>query len=150
MDIPFAASTRTDDCALLTKHSKTMSWWASLYDRCSPIVYSIAHQVLPCPSDDTEEILQDVFMQLWRSNPGCPGFAAANFSAWIAVVPRNRSIDVLRKRHLSVPTEDLLLVSPSKLVNNTKRNLMCEKARMITVNLPTDQRKALEIAFFEG
>src|SRR3979411_2367854 len=69
---------------------------ASLFDRYSKLVYSVALRVLRDPAS-AEDILQEVFMQIWR-NPN--GFIATRGSlgGWLAVVARNRSIDALRSK----------------------------------------------------
>src|ERR1700748_2871924 len=75
---------------------------ATLFDRYSKVVYSIALRVLRDPSS-AEDVLQEVFMQIWR-NPD--GFVATRGSlgGWLAVVSRNRSIDALRRTR---PTESV-------------------------------------------
>src|SRR5215467_8098892 len=90
-----------DDAALLTQVQKgEESAMASLYDRYSKIVYSVALRVLRDPAS-AEDVLQEIFMQIWR-NP--VGFIASRGSlgGWLAVVARNRSIDALRRKR---PTE---------------------------------------------
>ncbi len=69
---------------------------ASLFDRYSKVVYSVALRVLRDPAS-AEDVLQEVFMQIWR-NPD--GFVATRGSlgGWLAVVARNRSIDALRRK----------------------------------------------------
>src|SRR5882757_1935152 len=68
----------------------------SLFERYSKVVYSVALRVLRDPAS-AEDVLQDVFMQIWR-NPN--GFIATRGSlgGWLAVVARNRSIDALRRK----------------------------------------------------
>ena len=71
---------------------------AQLYDRYSPIVYSVALRVLG-DSDAAEDILQEVFLQLWRS-PELFDANRGSLSGWLAVIARNRAIDFLRKDHV--------------------------------------------------
>src|SRR6266851_4645679 len=67
---------------------------ALLYDRYSSIVYSVALRVL-ADTGAAEDVLQEVFMQLWR-NPGLFDSSRGNLGAWLAVIARNRAIDILR------------------------------------------------------
>src|SRR6202000_1473372 len=69
---------------------------ASLFDRYSKVVYSVALRVLRDPAS-AEDVLQEVFMQIWR-NPD--GFVATRGSlgGWLAVFARNRSIDTIRRK----------------------------------------------------
>jgi RNA polymerase sigma-70 factor (ECF subfamily) len=121
---------------------------ASLFDRYSKTVYSVALRVLRDPAA-AEDVLQEVFMQIWR-NPD--GFIATRGSlgGWLAVVSRNRSIDSLRRKRPSECVDDLSLASNYNLANEAESNMMTEKARVVIQQLPMEQRKTLEMAFFDG
>ncbi len=121
---------------------------ASLFDRYSKVVYSVALRVLRDPAS-AEDVLQEIFMQIWRS-PG--GFIATRGSlgGWLAVVSRNRSIDALRRKRPTESVDEIGLASPYNLADDAERNVMIEKARSVILTLPTDQRKTLEMAFFDG
>ncbi|HEY6412725.1 MAG TPA: sigma-70 family RNA polymerase sigma factor [Edaphobacter sp.] len=121
---------------------------ASLFDRYSRVVYSVALRVLRDPAS-AEDILQEVFMQLWR-NPDAFTATRGNLGGWLAVVSRNRSIDALRRKKPMDPVNELTLASPYNLANDAERNNMMEKARGVIVKLPAEQRKTLEMAFFDG
>src|ERR1700690_4509610 len=69
---------------------------ADLYDRYSAIVYAVSLRVLG-DTGAAEDVLQEVFLQLWR-NPDMFDAGRGNLAPWLAVIARNRSIDVLRKR----------------------------------------------------
>ena len=88
-------------------------------------------------------------MQIWRSPDG---FIATRGSlgGWLAVVSRNRSIDTLRRRRPTDSTDDVILASPCNLADEAERNVMIERARSVMVTLPLEQRKTLEMAFFDG
>ncbi len=121
---------------------------ATLFDRYSKIVYSVALRVLRDPAS-AEDVLQEVFMQIWR-NPN--GFVAARGSlgGWLAVVSRNRSIDALRRKRPTESVDDMALASNYNLADEAERNNMMEKARTAIHLLPMEQRKTLEMAFFDG
>jgi RNA polymerase sigma-70 factor (ECF subfamily) len=93
--------------------------------------------------------MQEIFLQLWR-NP--KGFVQGRGSlgAWLVVVARNRAIDVLRRRKPTDAVEDVVLASSCDLAAEAERNTMMEKVRVILAELPEDQRKSLEMAYFEG
>jgi RNA polymerase sigma-70 factor (ECF subfamily) len=96
-----------------------------------------------------EDVLQEIFMQVWR-NPG--GFVATRGSlgGWLAVVARNRSIDALRRKRPSEQVEEMALASNYNLADEAERNSLMEKARGVIRLLPMEQRKTLEMAFFDG
>jgi len=138
-----------DDAALLVLVQKGDEYaMASLFDRYSKVVYSVALRVLRDPAS-AEDVLQDVFMQIWR-NPD--GFVATRGSlgGWLAVVARNRSIDALRRKRPTEQVDDMALASNYNLANEAERNSLMEKARSVIVLLPMEQRKTLEMAFFDG
>jgi RNA polymerase sigma-70 factor (ECF subfamily) len=121
---------------------------ASLFDRYSKLVYSVALRVLRDPSS-AEDVLQEVFMQIWR-NPD--GFTAARGSlgGWLAIVSRNRSIDMLRRKRHSVDVNDVPLASNYNLADEAERNSLMALAHTAIHKLPTEQRKTIEMAFFDG
>lgn len=121
---------------------------ASLFDRYSAVVYSVALRVLRDPAS-AEDVLQEVFMQIWRSPDG---FIATRGSlgGWLAVVSRNRSIDALRRKKPTEQVDEMVLAAPYNLANESERNSMMEKARGVIDKLPVEQRKTLEMAFFDG
>ncbi len=138
-----------DDAALLLMVQRGDEYaMASLFDRYSKVVYSVALRVLRDPAS-AEDVLQEIFMQVWR-NPN--GFIATRGSlgGWLAVVSRNRSIDTLRRKRPTDQVDDMALASPYNLSDEAERNNLMEKARKVIHTLPTEQRKTLEMAFFDG
>jgi RNA polymerase sigma-70 factor (ECF subfamily) len=140
---------KEDDAALLLLVGQgDEQAMASLFDRYSKVVYSVALRVLRDPSS-AEDVLQEIFMQIWR-NPD--GFVATRGSlgGWLAVVSRNRSIDALRRKRPSEPVDEMILPSSYNLAAETERDGMMELARTVIGKLPPEQRKTLEMAFFDG
>ena len=121
---------------------------AQLYDRYSSIVYSIALRVLG-DTGAAEDILQDVFMQLWR-NPDAFDASRGSLPAWLAVITRNRAIDSIRKRRPESNIEDVIISVEPDLAGDAERNRAIDKIRGALGNMPQAQRLALEMAFFEG
>ena len=121
---------------------------ATLFDRYSRIVYSVALRVLSDPAL-AEDILQEVFMQMWRT-PGSFTAAEGNLGGWLAVLSRNRSIDVLRRKHHADPIAAIAFATPTDLAIEPERNRLTERSRSLLHQLPSEQRKALEMAFFDG
>lgn len=121
---------------------------ARLFDRHSKLVYSVALRVLRDPAA-AEDVLQEIFMQIWRTPTSFVG-TRGSLAGWLAVVSRNRSIDFLRKKRPTESVEDVPLASPYDLAKEAEQNLMLERVRILVAELPDEQRKALEMAFFEG
>jgi RNA polymerase sigma-70 factor (ECF subfamily) len=121
---------------------------AVLFDRYSKIVYSVALRVLR-DTASAEDVMQEIFMQIWRK-PESFVAAKGSLGGWLTVVARNRSIDSLRRKRPSDQVEELNLASPFNLADDSERNLLMERARAAVILLPTEQRKTLEMAFFDG
>jgi RNA polymerase sigma-70 factor, ECF subfamily len=119
-----------------------------IYDRYSRVVYSVALRVLRDPAS-AEEILQEVFLHVWRT-PERFVAVRGSFGAWLTVIVRNRSIDALRRKKPIDTIDELSLTSHYDLASEAERNTMAELARAVIVKLPPDQRKTLEMAFFDG
>ena len=75
---------------------------------------------------------------------------AGSLGGWLAIVSRNRSIDTLRRKRPSVDVDDVALASPFNLADEAERNSLMERARAVILQLPREQRKTLEMAFFDG
>lgn len=123
---------------------------AALYDRYAGLVYSVVKRVLR-DAGAAEEILQDIFYQLWRN--------AANFDSsrgslpgWLLVAARNRAIDRLRRhdRRLTEKIEKTPFITSLPLETAASRNELMSKVKAALSGLPQMQREAMEMAYFEG
>jgi len=121
---------------------------ATLFDRYSKVVYSVALRVLSDPAL-AEDILQDVFMQLWRA-PGNFTATEGSLGGWLALLSRNRAVNVLRRKRHADPIHAIAFATPPDLSSEAKRNRLAERARTLLHQLPREQRKALEMAAFDG
>src|SRR5665213_1700216 len=138
-----------DDAGLLALVQRGDEYaMASLFDRYSKVVYSVALRVLRDPAA-AEDVLQEIFMQIWR-NPDSFIATRGSLGGWLAVVSRNRSIDALRRKRPTEQVDDMALASNYNLADEAERNSMMEKARGVIYQLPVEQRKTLEMAFFDG
>jgi RNA polymerase sigma-70 factor (ECF subfamily) len=120
----------------------------ALYDRYSPLVYAVGLRVL-ADSAAAEDVLQEVFMQLWR-NPARFDPTRGNLGAWLAVIARNRAIDVLRMRHFESDIEDVVVSVEPDLASEADRSRAAKNVRDVLNGMHPAQRQALELAFFEG
>jgi RNA polymerase sigma-70 factor, ECF subfamily len=121
---------------------------AELYDRYSSIVYSVALRVLG-DTAAAEDIVQEVFMQLWRS-PDAFDASRGSLPGWLAVIARNRAIDSLRKRRPESDINEVVVSIEPDLAGGVewKRALECIRSALASMSSP--QRSALEMSFFEG
>jgi RNA polymerase sigma-70 factor, ECF subfamily len=119
-----------------------------LYDRYSPIVYSVALRVLG-DTGAAEDVLQEVFMQLWR-NPGVFDASRGNLGAWLAVITRHRAIDALRRRRAVTVIDDIIVSVDHDMSAEADRSRAMQRVRELLGTMPVAQRQALELAYFEG
>ena len=121
---------------------------AQLYDRYSPIIYSVALRVLG-DTGAAEDILQEVFLQLWRS-PDMFDASRGSMPGWLAVIARNRAIDSLRKRRPETDINQVVVSVEPDLAGKAEWSRAADKIRGALGGMPAPQRSALEMAFFEG
>lgn len=144
-----AEASTMDDLALLSGiRSGRQDAMTAFFDRYSRMVYSVAMRVLN-DSSEAEDVMQETFIRVWQ-NPGAFTAGRGSLGGWLMVVTRNRAIDRLRRRKPTDPTDMFTLPSSISLANESERVFLLEKVRNVMAALPEEQRKALEMAFFEG
>jgi RNA polymerase sigma-70 factor, ECF subfamily len=142
------AAAMSDGALVERVRAKDQSAMAGVFDRYGSMIYSVALRVLG-DSGQAEDVMQEIFFQLWR-NPATFVEARGSLGAWLMVVARNRSIDVLRRRKPVESADNVVLTANTNLAAETERNVLIEKVRLVIGNLPPEQQRSLELAFFEG
>ena len=138
-----------DETVMLTRiGERDENAMEAVFRRYSGPVYSVALRVLR-DSGQAEDILQEVFLQLWR-RPAAFIENRGSLGAWLVVIARNRAIDLLRRRKPSDSVDDVVLASPVNVADEAERNAMMQRVRGVIANLPEQQRTTLELAYFEG
>lgn len=95
-----------------------------------------------------EEVLQDVFLQIWRSAPSYDNQRGVP-AAWIATIARSRSLDRLRQLKRDRGTCALTAPVVANDLNPEEiyfHKLICQ----VVEKLPETNRKAIKMAFFDG
>lgn len=137
------------DAALMSAiRSGDQGAMATLYDRYSSVVYSVALRVLG-ETGAAEDVQQEVFLQLWR-NPGAFDASRGNLGAWLAVIARNRAIDALRKRRPETDVEDVVLCVVPDMASDADQSRIAQKVRGVLGAMSAPQRVALEMAYYQG
>ena len=148
-DRPAENMSATDDMGLLTRiQSGDQEAMSALFDRYGTMVYSVALRVLK-DAGEAEDVMQEIFVQVWK-NPGAFVSGKGSLGGWLVVVARNRSIDMIRRRRPTEQVELFALPSSTNLAREAERNSLLGKIRGVMVSLPEEQRKSVELAFFEG
>ncbi len=133
---------------------KDVSAFEQLYDRHSRAVYSLVLRILQ-QAGTAEEVVQDVFLQLWR-NARQYDESRGPFVPWLLTLARNRALDTLRlkserQRRREDQTEELPCIAASpdyeKQIDAKRHG---DKVRALMASLNPQQKKAIEMAYFEG
>lgn len=128
---------------------------AEFYDQTAAVLYSVAVRILG-DVHDAEEVVQDVFVQIWNKAATFDAALGAPFH-WALGITRNRSIDRLRGRQrrtrvLEALTEETANhpMAPPPPSNFALSEEELNAIRSGVKSLPQDQRQAIEMAFFGG
>jgi RNA polymerase sigma-70 factor (ECF subfamily) len=83
----------------------------TLYDLCAGKLYGLALRVVT-QRDLAEDVLQEAFLQIWRSAPDYSASLSPPM-AWMGMIVRSRALDLLRRRvaertHLTQEIDEVL------------------------------------------
>lgn len=128
----------------------------TLYDRHAASVYGLARRIV-ARQDDAEEVVQDVFAQVWRDAPRYDP-ARATVAGWIMVLARTRAIDRLRARKARPDQEEGVEpaaapplaaagADPETAVISSEA---ASKVRAAFSALPEPLRTLVDLAYFQG
>jgi len=127
---------------------------ARLYDRHAARLLGLAYRILG-ETGEAEEVVQDVFLYAWRAAATFDP-SRGNVISWLLVATRSRAIDRLRTRRVVAtsepggrdPLEDL--PADADIERGSADREWESLCRGAIGELPAEQRKVLELAFFEG
>jgi RNA polymerase sigma-70 factor (ECF subfamily) len=124
-----------------------------LYDRYASLAVATAFRVVG-RREEAEDVVHDAFVAVWRK---IDRFDAERGSlrAWLMTVVRNRAIDRVRARRTSIDVDDadersLLRTGPNPTWEAAVTRSVSGDLRIAMATLPDEQRRALELAYFEG
>ncbi len=144
-----------DDSDLLRRIAqRDQTALGELYDRYSGLLLALSRRIV-LDSSDAEEILQEVFLQVWNQAERYDR-GRSSVSTWLVLIARSRSIDRLRSRQVKDRT--LASVQKENRGQHTSPEGMGavlleqrrQRLRLEMQELPREQRKVLELAFFKG
>ncbi len=153
--VPSIAHVAVEDQDLLARiRAQDESALATLYDRYSGLVYTLALRILG-DRDLAEEILQDTFLRCW-DNAELFDPQRGRVAGWLMGVARNRAIDVLRGRQHQARlrergtlADDPAPPEPSQS-DESEAVALRYTIRGALAALSTGQRQALELAYYGG
>jgi RNA polymerase sigma-70 factor (ECF subfamily) len=125
----------------------------SLYDRYGRLAFGVAYRILQDASS-AEEVVQDAFLRVWRQaatyDPG-----RGNVRGWITSIVHHRAIDLLRgkagRQRQEVAIDDVeRTLAGGDVWTQVAQTLDREQVLAAVGSLPVDQRRAVELAYFQG
>ena len=145
------AQARISDEALVERLlRRDESALSELYDRYAGLLTSVLNRIVR-DRQAAEEILQDVFYQLWRA-PERFDASRGSLPGWLLVIARNRGISLLRKKNPAAGEElsEGAVALPFNLESAVSQQQMLGRVEGALKSLPAEQRAAVELAYFEG
>jgi RNA polymerase sigma-70 factor (ECF subfamily) len=132
---------------------------SALYDRYGDVLYAVAYRIVGQRAD-ADEVVIEAFAQAWRE---AQRFEAGRGSVagWLTTIARSRALDLVRARSRreritasaaadrpeSAPAMGDWQGDPDSSLEQTERRHQVQLALEI---LSPPQRKAIELAYFEG
>jgi RNA polymerase sigma-70 factor (ECF subfamily) len=150
---------KTDQELLAAIAAEDSAALAEFYDRHSRTVYGALLRLLR-DTDDAEDILQEVFLQVWRKATSYkPELGAPK--AWLVRIAHNRAINLIRSKRSRVKQAEVPLPdtdSESVSAELTASDLFAETSSaehgaMLAVamaKLPKEQASLVDMAFLQG
>jgi RNA polymerase sigma-70 factor, ECF subfamily len=129
--------------------------FAQFYDTHSVLMYSVACKILG-DTNEAQDVVQDACMQIWeKASRFDPKLGRA--SSWAAILVRNKAIDRIRasqrRTHLAEEAGAEQAGNPAGDEPANEAIYGREKATLVQsaiTELPAEQRRAIELAYFSG
>jgi RNA polymerase sigma factor (sigma-70 family) len=122
----------------------------ALHHRYAALAFTVAVRFVDAAT--AEEVVQDVFVTLWRKH-GTFDPARGPFKSWIAQIAKNRALNELRRRQGRGPhTDEPLDELPDDSLEPDEAQWQAHRRMAIRAAvdaLPAAQRQALSLAFFD-
>lgn len=120
-----------------------------LYDHYSKTLYNIILQILP-QQEVAEDVLQEVFLKIWQ-NISSYDTSKGRLFTWMLNIARNQAIDRTRSKEFNKQAKTITITdnvyTKEKGVTSSIDDIGLKKTLN---NLPEDNRKLLELAYYQG
>jgi RNA polymerase sigma factor (sigma-70 family) len=127
-----------------------------LYDRFRRPAFALARRIL---GDDglAEDVLQDVFLSVWR-DPAAYDRGRGRFASWVLAVVHHKAVDAVRReesqrRRQHRVEEEFELDAPiatREVEDEAWNRVVAEQVRTALGELSAPQRQALTLAYYGG
>ena len=125
----------------------------ALYDRHGRVAYGLAYRVLG-DAGAAEEAVQDAYLRVWR-RASTFDTTRGGVRSWLLTIVHHCAIDLLRRRSGAPPVvAGLDEIANRRSVpdawSEVSGRMESERVRTAVETLPGEQRRAIEMAFFDG
>ena len=125
---------------------------AEVYRRHGGATYALARRLLN-DNQLAEEVLQEVFLRLWNA-PERFDSERGSLRAYLLAQIHGRSVDLLRSETSRRRREEREARESPAFGDDIERQVIdltvSEKVKEVVAGLPTDERQAIELAYFGG
>jgi RNA polymerase sigma-70 factor, ECF subfamily len=129
--------------------------FARLFDRHSPVALGLLYRILGSRAE-AEEVLQEVFLQVWTQGSRYDGDRATP-RGWVLMLARSRALDRLRRRDAARRRDEEAgderargeMITPlgTERLEARERH---DRVHSALGQLSPEQRRCIELAFFDG
>ena len=125
-----------------------------IFDRHADVAFSLAYRMCGRRAM-AEDVVQEAFVSLWRSGARYDR-TRGSVRSWVLGVVHNRAIDLFRRDSVrtskDVSDDDAVqrLAAPDSTEREAQRRDEASQVRVALADLPDDQRKVIELAYFGG
>ena len=123
------------------------------YQRFAGLVLTVTSRILSSRAE-AEEVLQEIFFELWRRAPQYDR-SRASVTTWVLTVARSRALDARRarsRRPSGAGEESAVQPAPDeeRPDEQTLAQQRSAAVRAAIARLTPEQRQAVELAYFDG
>ena len=150
-------SDELSDEALINAITEEAEWaMEPLYERYNRVLYSLAYRMV-ADHQVAEDLLQEAFLSVWRrASSYSPQSGAVR--SWLLSIVHHRTIDYLRtvRRRAGLKEvaweeieQDERIAFPD-VWEEALRSVQSGQLRAALMNIPSEQRMVIELAYFQG
>jgi RNA polymerase sigma-70 factor (ECF subfamily) len=125
----------------------------AIYDRLNRQAFGLAYRILG-DGPSAEDVVQEAFLTLWRQAERVDS-ARGKLSSFVLTIVHHKAIDALRAqrgltaRQLPIEVSDIEKPG-SDVAERVLSSLSRDEVRKALASVPDDQRRAIEMAYYEG
>src|SRR3954453_192479 len=125
-----------------------------VYERHGGVAFSLAHRMCG-RGQAAEDVVQEAFLSAWRSAESYDA-ARGSLRTWLLGIVHHRAVDALRRsgqdvrRRVDSPVEEMEVEADVRVDDEVIERDRAGVVRAALTELPDDQVKVIELAYFGG